>query len=309
MTTYHKHWYTLRKRWQLNLFMLLPLAYLLIFCYYPMLGAQIAFRNYTATGGIWESAWVGLKHFARFFESYQFARVVGNTLKLALYALLVNFPMGILFALIVNTITRPRLKKIVQTISYMPHFISVVVLVGIINQLLNPVSGVYGSLYRLAGFSGYPNDLLAKASAFPHLYVWSEVWQQVGWNSIVYLAALSSVSPELHEAAQIDGADRFARVLHVDLPAILPLASIMLIMKTGNLMSLGYEKVYLMQNNANLVTSEVISTYVYKTAMKSGGNFSYATAIGLFNSIVNCVLLLAVNTTAKRLSGEDSSLW
>lgn len=305
-------WKRCRERWQLFLFILPPLVFLAIFEYYPMFGVQIAFKNYSPGLGIWNSPWVGFDNFTRFFSSFQFSRVVTNTLRISLYSLVVGFPLSFIFALMLNIVRSPKIKKTVQTITYVPYFISVVVVVGLLNQVFNPVVGLYGNIYRLFNPGGYPDSILTKPQAFIHLYVWSGVWQGMGWSSIIYLAALSNVDPELQEAAQIDGANRFQRVLHIDLPTILPTASIMLILNSGSLMSVGFEKIYLMQNNMNLQFSEVISTYVYKVGMTGGGgaNFSYASAIGLFNSVINCALLVIVNLIARRLGdGEGASLW
>lgn len=294
--------------WQLYVFLIIPVLYVILFRYIPMLGIQLAFRKYTITGGIWESPWVGLKNFQTFFNSYQFKRVITNTLRLSLYSVYIGFPFPIIFALLLNTVRAERFKKTVQTITYMPHFISTVVLVGIMMQIFNNSYGVYGTLYRAVAGSKAP-DLFASGNSFVNLYVWSGIWQDFGWGSIMYLAALSSVSPELHEAAQIDGASRFKRVLHVDLPAIVPTIVIMLILRTGSMMSIGFEKVYLMQNDLNISMSEVISTYEYKRALASGGasDFSLSTAIGLFNSVINLVLLVVVNFFSGKLSGN--SLW
>ena len=303
-------WKQCLKRWQLFVFMLIPLSYIAIFAYYPMFGVQIAFKNFVAANGIWGSEWVGFTHFVRFFSSFQFGRVVSNTLWLSCYSLLVNFPLAIVFALMINTIRKQRFKKVVQTITYMPYFISTVVLVALLNQILNPVIGLYGNLYRMFISDQYPANILGNPNLFRHLYVWSGVWQDLGWNTVIYIAALSSVDPELHEASQIDGASRFKRIIHIDLPAIIPTASIMLILDAGGIMNVGFEKVYLMQNNMNLKLSEVIATYVYKTGMTAGsGNFSYAAAIGLFNSAINCALLVIVNWLSGKLNEDGTSLW
>ena len=299
-----------KQRWQLFLFIAPSVVFILIFCYYPMTGVQIAFRNYTPRGGMWNSDWVGLRHFMRFFQSYQFERVFWNTLIISFYSIAANFPLSIVMALAINLVRNEKFKKTVQTISYMPHFISIVVLVGMINQLMNPVMGMYGNLYRLIFGSGYPEDILTKAKAFRHLYVWSGVWQNLGWNTIIYIAALSGVDPELHEAAQLDGASRLKRVLHIDFPVLLPTAAIMLILDAGSIMGVGLEKVYLMQNNANLSTSEVISTYIYKTGMSNGTTqFSYASAIGLFNSVVNCAMLVIFNKLATSIGDGGYGLF
>lgn len=293
--------------WQLYVLLILPMAYLITFKYVPMLGAQIAFRKFTATGGIWGSPWVGLAYFHKFFTSYQFSRVLGNTLRISLYNLAAGFPLPILVALCLHAMESARYRKIVQTITYVPYFISVVVLVGMVMQLLNPLMGLYATAYR-AFFNASAPNLLGSPGAFPHLFVWSGVWQYTGWNSIIYVAALSAVDQQLHEAAQLDGANRRQRMVHIDLPAILPTAAILLILNTGRIMDVGFEKTYLMQNSLNLRASEVISTYVYKVGLGTGGgDFSYATAIGLFNSLINLTLLVTVNAVSKRLGA--SSLW
>ncbi len=303
-------WKLARRRWQLYLFLLIPVAWLIIFHYVPMVGVQIAFRNFMPRKGIWGSDWVGLTHFRTFFTSFYFGRTVGNTIRLSLYYLLVNFPLSIIFALMLNIVVNPKLKKAFQTITYMPHFISTVVLVGMLTQILNPVTGLYGNLYRKFIADNYPSDILSKASPFIHLYVWSGIWQNLGWNTIIYMAALSGVDPELHEAAEIDGATRLKRVIHIDFPVLLPTASIMLILNSGSIMSVGFEKAYLMQNSINVVYSEVISTYVYKTGLGGTTNqLSYAAAVGLFNNVINGILLLIVNGLSGKLSGGQNSLF
>lgn len=299
-----------KSHWQLFVFLIPATAFILIFAYYPMAGVQIAFRNYTPHGGIWNSDWVGLKHFIRFFKSFQFNRVVTNTLILSFYSLAVSFPLSIMMALAINTVRSTRYKKVVQTITYMPHFISVVVLVGMLTQMFNPIIGLYGNVYRLFTGSGYPTDILGKASTFRHLYVWSGLWQNLGWNTIIYIAVLSGVDPELHEAAQIDGASKLKQIRYIDLPVLLPTAAIMLILNAGSIMNVGFEKVYLMQTSTNLSTAEVISTYVYKTGMSNGTTqFSYASAIGLFNSLVNCLMLVIFNTLAGKIGDGEYGLF
>jgi putative aldouronate transport system permease protein len=295
----------MKRHWQMYLLLLLPLAYLLIFRYYPMLGAQIAFKRFRASLGIWGSQWVGFSHFVKFFKSYQFSRVLTNTIFLSIYQLAAGFPFPIVFALLLNTLTNQRYKKLVQTVTYLPYFISVVVLVGIMMQVFNPIAGIYGKL--VFSLTGKPAvDLFGTSSLFPHLYVWSGVWQNMGWNSIIYLAALSAVSPELHEAGKIDGMSRFMRVVYIDFPAIFPTITILLILNAGRIMSLGFEKVYLMQNSLNVSRSEVISTYVYKIGLAAGGgDFSYATAIGLFNSMVNLLLIVSVNKICSKLGSNS----
>ncbi len=299
----------MRRGWQLYLFLVLPLLYLFVFKYWPMWGAQIAFRQFNPAVGITESPWVGTKYFVKFFESYQFERVIKNTLTISLYSLVAGFPVPILLALFLNSMRSSRMRKISQNILYIPNFISLVVIVGMLLQLINPVVGLYARISVLLTDS-LPKDLMADPSAFPHLYVWSGVWQSMGWDSVIYFAALSAVSAEQHEAAIIDGASRMQRIIHVDFPAIIPTIIVLLILRCGSLMSVGFEKAYLMQTDLNLRTSELISTYVYKVGLTGGGGsskFSYATAIGLFNSVVNLLLISLVNALARKVG--ETSLW
>lgn len=290
-----------KTHYQLYLLLLIPLVYLLLFHYIPMTGIQLAFRKFNIRAGVWNSPWIGLDNFKRFFGSYMFERVMTNTILLSLYSILAGFPLPIVFALCLNTMRNKRYKKIVQTVTYAPHFISTTVMVGMLLAVLNCRNGLYGTVYHLLT-GGYPMDLFSSAEIFRHMYVWSDVWQSLGWNSIIYVAALAGVNPELHEAAEIDGATRFQRVIHVDLVALLPTASILMILNAGNILSVGFEKVYLMQNDINLRASEIIATYVYKTGLTGTTDFSYSTAINLFNSIVNMALLLSVNFVTGRLS-------
>lgn len=291
---------------QLYLFLLLPILYLIIFKYIPMFGLQIAFKDYSMSKGMLDSSWVGLKYFRKFFSDYNFKRVLVNTLRISLYSLVVNFFIPVTLALSLNCLRHTGVKKVVQTITYIPHFVSIVVLVGMVNQMLNPIIGLYGNVVQmLTGQRAM--DILGIPAAFPHLYVWTGVWQNMGWSSIIYIAALASSDQELHEAAQIDGASRFQRVLYVDIPTILPTAIIMLILDCGRVMNVGFEKVYLMQNSLNLSYSEVISTYVYKMAFGGNANFSYSTAVGMFNSVINFIMIMLVNQIAKKFS--DTSLW
>jgi putative aldouronate transport system permease protein len=295
------------QNWQLYIFLLPSLAFILTFAYVPMAGIQIAFKEYNFNLGIWGSEWVGMANFRRFFDSYQFTTLLWNTISLSFYALIAGFPLPIIFALLLNSFTSAKYKKLVQSISYMPHFISTVVIVGMLIQLFNPRTGAFGALFTLFTDSMLP-DAFGKPGAFQHLYVWSGIWQGIGWGSIIYIAALSAVDEELHDAAQIDGATRFQRVRHIDFPSILPTATIMLILSVGHIMDVGFEKVYLMQNDLNISKSEVISTYVYKVGMTIGsGDFSFATAIGLFNSLINFALLITVNLASKKFS--NTSLW
>lgn len=293
----------LKKNWICYLFILPMLIYVIIFSYVPMYGIQLAFKDYRVADGIWGSAWVGLKHFYTFFESYQFKDLLWNTLSLSIYALIAGFPMPIIFALFLNYITNVKVKKAAQMITYAPHFISMVVYCGMILVFLSS-DGVVNQLLHLFGVE--PVAFLSNPSNFRHIYVWSGVLQNIGWGSIMYISVLTSVDPTLHEAATVDGATRFQRLLHIDLPAIVPTMIIMLIMRAGEIMDLGFEKAFLLQNSINLDYSEIIATYVYKIGIQ-GGQFSYSSAIGLFNNVINLILLVVVNKMAKRVS--DVSLW
>lgn len=298
----------MRRDWQLYLFLALPVAYILLFAYVPMGGLVMAFQDFSIRKGIFGSDWIGFDNFIKFFNSYQCWRVIRNTLVLSLYTIIAGFPIPICFALMINSLRGERFKKFSQTIVNLPHFISVTVMVGILFQLFNSRTGLYGVIGE-ALTGSYPPNLFASASNFRHFYVWSGIWQEFGWGSIIYVAALSSVDPSYHEAAEIDGATRFQRVLHIDFPSICPTIIIMLILRMGSVMSIGFEKVYLMQNSLNLQTSDIISTYVYQVGLAASGNsdFSYATAIGFFNSLVNMVLIASVNALSRKFS--ETSLW
>ena len=301
-----RQWKTIRSGWQLYALFLLPLLYIIIFKYVPMYGAQIAFKDFNVTKGIMGSPWAGAKHFERFFASHEFWRLLKNTLSLSFYTLAASFPFPILLALCLNYVGNKRFKNLVQMVTYAPYFISLVVLAGLLLQFLDPRTGLFNML--LGWFGLGPFHFMAEASWFQSIYVWSHVWQNVGFSCIIYLAALSGIDPALHEAAVIDGATKVQRMRHIDLPGIMPIAVILLILNTGQMMETGFEKILLMQNALNMRSSEVIDTYVYKVGLVSQAmNFSYATAIGLFKSVIGFVLLLIVNQTAKRLKQE--SLW
>ncbi len=293
--------------YQLYIIILLPLLWLTLFRYAPMYGIQLAFKDFSGVLGIWGSPWVGLDNFRQFFESYLFWRLIWNTIGISLYELAVGFPIPILLALALNTTIREKFKKTVQFIVYMPHFISTVVMVGIILQFLSPKTGMIN--FALESFGMQEEiDFMGIPEYFKSIFVWSGVWQNAGWGTIIYLATLASVDQSLHEAATIDGASRLQRVIHIDIPCIIPTMVILLILQTGSIMNIGFEKVLLMQNPLNLTASEVISTYVYKIGLASAAaDFSYSTAIGLFNSVVNFILLLVVNQAARRLG--QTSLW
>lgn len=291
-------------RWQLYLLLIVPVAWLVTFAYVPMSGLVLAFKTYRANLGIWGSPWVGMKNFNAFFSSYKFGMVLKNTLTISLYSLFVTFPIPILFALLLNVMPGRRYKKAIQTVTYIPYFFSTVVMVGLLYQLIDPRSGLYGTMAKLIT-GKTPASLLANGENFKHLYVWSQVWQATGYNAIIYIAALSSADQSLHEAAMIDGASRLQRVVHIDVPCILPTVSIMLVLAVGNIMNVGYEKVLLMQNDLNMNYSEIISTYSYKVGLASGvPNFAQSTAIGLFNSVINFILLVIANFTSRKLSGS-----
>ena len=296
----------IKGNYQLYLILLVPFVWIIIFRYAPMYGAQIAFRSYSVSRGIWGSEWVGLAHFQRFLTSYQFERVVLNTLMVSLYQLAAGFPFPIILALALNSTNVFGLKKVVQTTTYIPHFISTVVMVAMVLQFLSPRIGVFNDIRKLFGLEVI--NFIAEPRYFRSIYVWSGVWQTSGWGSIIYLAALSGIDPSLHEAATIDGASRLQRIRHIDIPGIMPTAVILLIINAGALMNVGFEKAFLLQNDLNLRASEIIQTYVYKVGLASAmANYSYSTAIGLFNSVINLILIVSVNKIAGKLG--ETSLW
>jgi multiple sugar transport system permease protein/putative aldouronate transport system permease protein len=290
--------------WQFWLIIALPLAYIIIFCYVPMGGILMAFKDYSPRRGIWQSPWVGLKWFKQFLTTPSGLTVILNTLRLGFYSLIAGFPIPILLAVALNEIRSLRFKKMVQMFTYAPYFISVVVMVGMLMQLTDLRIGIFNRLITALG--GAPVNFFGEARIFPHLYVWSGIWQTMGYSSIIYIAALAGVSRETQEAAVVDGASRLQRIWHVDLPAIRPTIVILLIFNCGSIMSIGFEKAYLMQNPINMATAEVISTFVYKVGLQNG-NYSFSTAVGLFNSIVGFILMLTVNQISKKLT--DTSVW
>ncbi|WP_099355603.1 ABC transporter permease [Fredinandcohnia onubensis] len=289
--------------YQLYLFLLPALVYFIVFHYVPMYGVLIAFKDFIATQGIMGSPWVGLKHFERFFDSYQFWTLIKNTFSLSILQLIIGFPLPIIIALMMNQIRSKKYKSFVQTVVYAPHFISVVVLAGMIYVFFSN-NGLINSLIML--FGGESISFMAKPEWFKPLYIGSGVWQETGWAAVVYLAALAGTSPELHEAAVMDGANKWQRILHVDIPAIMPIAVILLILQVGNIMNIGFEKAYLLQTPLNQPAAEIIPTYVYKMGLQQA-QYSFAAAVGLFNSVINLVLLVAVNKFAKKISGQG--LW
>lgn len=292
-----------RKNWDLYLLISPVVIYFIIFHYIPMYGVQIAFKDFIATKGIWGSEWVGFKHFERFFDSYYFWRLIKNTLGIGIYTLGVSFPIPIIIALMLNEIRNSKFKKFVQTVIYAPHFLSTVVIVGMMVLFLKP-NGLINQVVTLLG--GTPISFLAEPAWFKTLYVFSDVWQSMGWSSIIYLAALTAVDHTQHEAAMIDGANKFQRIWHVNVPAIMPTIVILFILNAGSVMSVGFEKVLLMQNNLNLEASDVISTFVYRSGILEA-QYSFSAAVGLFNSVINFVMLVMVNYFAKKIN--NTSLW
>lgn len=292
--------------WQLYVFLIPAVLYFAVFRYAPMGGLTMAFSNYNPVAGLFKSPWVGFQHFIRFFQSPDCFVVIGNTLKISILNLLFGFPIPILLALLINQTRNMRFKKVVQTTIYAPHFISMVIIVGMLNLFLSPTSGIINKFLGLFGHE--PVMFMGNAALFPAVYIISEIWQTMGYNSIVYIAALSGVSPELHESAIVDGATVWQRIRYIDLPSIMPTIVVLLIMNSGRILTIGYEKIFLMQNSLNRASSEVISTYVYRQAFGAVGlpNFSYATAIGLFESGVSLIMLLIVNHIASKYS--DTSL-
>ncbi|WP_123043352.1 ABC transporter permease [Cohnella candidum] len=292
------------RRYDLYLMLLLPIAWYLIFQYGPLYGLQIAFKNFVPSKGILGSRWVGFDHFERFFDSYYFGRLLWNTLTINLFSLLIAFPIPIFLALIVTEIRSKSFSKWLQNVTYLPHFISVVVIVGILSVFLSPTSGPVNKL--IEAFGGSPISFMESAGWFKTIYISSNIWQSMGWQSIIYIAALSGVNPQLYEAAKMDGASRLRRIWHVSLPGIIPVIVILLILDVGHFMNIGFEKILLMQNNLNLDSSDVISTFVYTTGVLQG-EYSYTAAIGLFNSVINLILLLLVNRFARKTA--ETSLW
>ena len=296
----------LRENYQLYLMILIPFIYIFVFKYIPMYGAQIAFRNYRAADGILGSEWVGLKHFIRFFTTPRCWQIIKNTFVLALYGQLVGMPIPILLAIGINYCRSNKLKKSVQMISYLPHFLSTVIIVSLISMMFNYQSGLVSNLSEL--FTGHRVDILNKPANFRHLYIWSDVWQGAGWSSILYVSALAGVDPALHEAAMIDGASKWKRVYHIDLPCILPTVAIMLIMSMGRLLTIGFDKTFMMQNPTNLGVSEVLSTFEYKRGIAASlPDYSYPAAIGLATSVVTFILVMVSNKLSNKLSGYG--LW
>ena len=290
------------KNWILYVMILPVVVYYLVFAYAPMYGIQLAFKNYRIKDGIMGSPWVGFDHFIRFFSAYNFGTLIKNTIGISLYSILVGFPIPILFALMLNYLRNKYLKKTVQMVSYAPYFISTVVMCGMIAIFLNVDTGIINQIRNLLGMESV--DFLSKAEWFKSIYVWTGVWQGMGWSSIIYISALSGVDYQLHEAAIVDGATKLQRMIHVDLPSIKSTIIMLFILQMGSVMNVGFEKVFLLQNSLNLSSSSVISTYVYNVGLINS-DYGYSTAVGLFNSVINVVLLVAANQAAKKMAHES----
>ncbi len=284
--------------WQLYLLLLIPVVLTLIYKYIPMYGIQIAFRDFKASRGYMGSEWVGWYWFERFFSAPTFGRMIKNTVLISLYSLLWSFPIPIVLSLMINQLRHARYKRVVQTVLYAPHFISVMVICGMIRIFLSPSGGLVNLIL------GTSVDFLTESSAFRTIYIASGIWQDAGWGCIIYLATLANVDPSLYEAAKVDGASVFQRILNIDLPALLPMAILNLIMAAGGLMNVGFEKVWLLQTDLNKATSDVIAVYVYEQGIQHA-KYSYSTAVGLFNTVINIVLLLIVNKIASKASDVE----
>lgn len=295
-------WKNMKKNWILYV-MIAPVAvYYIVFAYTPMYGILLAFKNYKVKLGILGSPWVGLDHFQRFFSAYNFKQLIGNTVGISVYSLIIGFPIPIVFALMLNYLTHNRLKKVVQMVSYAPYFISTVVICGMITIFMAPDTGI---LNVIRGFFGLESvNFLAKPEWFKSIYVWTGVWQGMGWSSIIYISALAGVDYEMHEAAIVDGATKIQRMIHVDLPSIKPTILMLLILQMGSIMNVGFEKVYLLQNTLNKSAASVIATYVYEVGLINS-DYGYSTAVGLFNSLINLALVVAANQLSKRFAGES----
>ena len=298
----NSYWVRVKKDWARHhwkYILLIPvIIYFIVFAYKPMYGILIAFKKYKATKGIWGSAWVGLKYFNDFFHDVYFFRVLRNTLLLSLYSIAFGFTAPIVLALLLNELRCEPFKRTVQTVTYIPHFISLVVVCGMIRRF-SVSSGVFNDI--IAFFGGARTPLLQKASYFRTIYVASDIWQEVGWGSIIYLAALTGIDPQLYEAAEIDGAGRLRQTWSITLPGLMPTIMMLLILRMGSILGIGYEKVLLLYNEATYETADIISTYVYRKGLIDA-NFSYSTAVGLFNSLVNVFFLVGANWLAKRMT-------
>lgn len=298
-----------RKSWKHNYdlyILIIPVvAYFIIFCYLPMYGIQIAFKNYNPGLGIEGSPWVGLKHLTRFLNGAYFWRTIGNTLGISVYSLLLSIPAPIILALMFNEIGKKKFRVAVQAISYAPNFISTVVIASMITMFLTPGSGFMDSILRMFGYAS-EQSILNSPGAFNHIYAWSGVWQGVGWSSVIYTAAIEGVPPDMYEAATIEGASKVKQIWYITIPTIMPTIVILSIMAVGGVLNVGFEKIFLLQSASNQQASEVISTYVYKTGLQQAQH-SFAAMVGLFNNIINFIILVIANTVARRVG--ETSLW
>ena len=292
----------MRKNWILYLMITPVLLYYIIFSYVPMYGVLLAFKDYKIKLGILGSPWVGFEHFQRFFSAYNFKRLLMNTVGLSVYGMIAGFPIPIIFALMLNYLRHHKLKKAVQMVSYAPYFISTVVICGMISIFMSQDSGIFNVIRGFFGME--PVDFLAKPEWFKHIYVWSGIWQGMGWSSIIYISALAGVDYEMHEAAIVDGATKIQRMIHIDLPSIKPTILMLFILQMGGLLGVGFEKVYLLQNSLNRSAASVISTYVYEVGLVNY-DYGYSTAVGLFNSVISLVLVVTANQLSKKFAGES----
>ncbi len=295
---------TLKRNWFLYLMLSVPIVYVVVFKYMPMVGVQIAFKDYRVVDGIFGSPFVGMKYFEMFFDSPNFILVLKNTVILSVSNILISFPFAVIFAIMINEVSNKHFKKSVQLISYAPYFISTVVMVAMLMDFTSIRSGLFNNMLNALGFDSI--NFFGESDWFRPMYIWSNVWQTTGYSAIIYIAALAGIDPSLYEAAKIDGATRLQKIIYVDLPSLKPTIMILLIVSVGQVMNVGFEKAFAMQTPLNLDTSEIISTYSYKIAFESG-QLSFSTAINFFNSVVNLVLLLTVNRISRKMT--DNSLW
>ncbi len=295
----------LKRDYDVYLLILPVVVYFVIFAYIPMYGIQIAFKNYSPALGFADSPWVGLDHLTRFINSLYFGRVIKNTLIMSVYSLIISIPAPVILALLFNEVRTKRLRVTMQAISYAPNFISTVVMVSMIIMFLTPQTGFVDSILRVFGYSA-EQSIINEPSAFYHLYVWTGVWQGMGWSSVIYSAAIEGVPVDMYEAARLDGASKLKQIWYITIPSISPTIIILAIMAIGNVLNIGYEKVFLMQTSLNLTSSEIISTYVYKSGLQQA-QYSFSTMVGLFNNVINFIILIIANSIAKRVS--ETSLW
>jgi len=292
----------LKNNWILYIMIFPVVLYFIIFAYIPMAGTLLAFKDFKPKLGIFDSPWAGFDNFIKFFKNYNFKSLILNTIGISVYSLIVGFPIAIIFALMLNYVRSKALKKVVQMVSYAPYFISTVVICGMISLFLDPNIGIINKLLNIIGVESI--DFLSDPNKFKSIYVITGVWQTMGWDSIIYISALSGVDQQLHEAAIVDGATKIQRMIHIDLPSIKPTIIMLFILKLGGLMNVGFEKVYLLQNALNKSASQIISTYIYEVGLIKA-DYSYSTAIGLFNSVINVVLLVLANQICKKISDES----